>query len=317
MNPIVEDDNGEILKPTDEEFYLIESVPVDLRSTVTVSEGTKVIVTGDAFAGLKISPAYYTTVAASAGGDDEEVSYTITYVSAKGTQPDAVTVTVTSGTSYALTVNELPTLTATGFTFGGWSLTEGGEAVKVGDTISANTSLYALWTIDWEPEEDTDDSAKDKVAQIFGEDSPAATNITTYAAYTNLVAYIKTKTTPDSLTADQKTYIIESFKLGAKELFTAKPKIELKDALPSTEDDAEAGDWMFNVKVTQGSAVDALEVAVEKVKALVKICSDLKNGQWAAPQAANIDAAQVTGGNEITITIKFGDAKSGFMMIAE
>jgi hypothetical protein len=170
----------------------------------------------------------------------------------------------------------------------------------------------------WEPEEDTDDSAKDKVAQIFGEDSPAATNITTYAEYTNLVAYIKTKTTPDSLTADQKTYIIESFKLGAKELFTAKPKIELKDALPSTEDDAEAGDWQFNVKVTQGSADDALEVAVAKVKALVKICSDLKNGEWAAPQAGNIDAAEdTTVENEIKITIKFGDGEKGFMMIRE
>lgn len=325
MNPIADDDEDGITdKPTADDFYFIDSVAEGL--TVTVSESTKVIATGDAFAGLKISPAYYTTVADPAGDDDEVVSYTITYDSEHGTLPVAVTVTVTNDTSYALTENELPTLTEDGFTFGGWSLTEGGEAVKVGDTISANTTLYALWTEDvdpWEPEEDTDDSAKDKVADIFGEDSPAATNITTYVDYTNLVEYIKTAqktnpgSTPNSLTAAEKTYIIESLKLGAAELFTAKPKIELKDALPSTEDDAEAGDWKFNVKVTQGSAVDALEVAVEKVKALVKICSDLKNGQWAAPQAANIDAAQVTGGNEITITIKFGDAKSGFMMIRE
>ncbi len=175
----------------------------------------------------------------------------------------------------------------------------------------------------WELEEDTDDSAKDKVAQIFGEDSPAATNITTYVDYTNLVEYIKTAqktnpgSTPNSLTEDEKDYIIESLKLGAAELFTAKPEIKLTEAQPSTKDDAEAGDWQFNVKVTQGSADDAREVAIEKVKALVKICSDLKNGQWAAPQAANIDADPVTVGNEITITIKFGDAKSGFMMIAE
>lgn len=320
MNPIADDDeDGMTDKPTADDFEFIDSVAQGL--TVTVSESTKVIATGDAFAGLVIAPAYYTTVAAPAGDDDEEVSYTITYYTENGTQPDAVTVTVTSGNSYALTANELPTLTAEGFTFGGWSLTEGGEAVKVGDTISANTSLYALWTIDWEPEEDTDDSAKDKVAQIFGEDSPAATNITTYVAYTNLVAYIKTvkgeAATVTDLGPAEKTYIIESLKLGAAELFTAEPKIELTEAQPSTEVNAEAGDWKFNVKVTQGSAVDALEVAVEKVKALVKICSDLKNGQWAAPQAANIDAAQVTGGNEISIKIKFGDAKSGFMMIAE
>ena len=321
----IEDDDGNEIKPTASDFYLTPYLGGS-NLEVTISQDKECLATGDAFNGIEVPQAYYATVAAPAGDDDEEVSYTITYVSAKGTQPDAVTVTVTSGTSYALTANELPTLTAAGFTFGGWSLTEGGEAVKVGDTISANTTLYALWTEDvvvdpWEPEEDTDDSAKDKVADIFGEDSPAATNITSYVAYTNLVEYIKTvkgeSATATDLSAAEKTYIIESLKLGAAELFTAEPKIELTEAQPSTEVNAEAGDWQFNVKVTQGSAVDALEVAVEKVKALVKICSDLKNGQWAAPQAANIDAAQVTGGNEISIKIKFGDAKSGFMMIAE
>lgn len=246
MNPIVEDDNGQILKPTDEEFHLIESVPEDLRSTITVSESTKVIATGAAFEGVEnIKPAYYTTVAASAGGD----------------------------------------------------------------------------VVPWEPEEETDVSATNKVAQIFGEDSPAATNITSYVAYTNLVEYIKTvkgaDVTTKGLSEAEKTYIIESLKLGAAALFTAEPKIELTEAQPSTDPNAEAGDWVFEVKVTQGSVVDALKVAVEKVKALVKIRSDLKTGQWAAPDAANIDAAQVTGGNEITIKIKFGDAKSGFMMIRE
>lgn len=326
MNPIADDDeDGETDKPTADDFYLIKSVPVDLRSTVTVSESTKVIATGAAFEDVKnIDPAYYTTVAASAGGDDDEVSYTITYVTANGTQPDEVTVTVTSGTSYALTEGNLPTLTAEGFTFGGWSLTEGGAAVKAGDTISSSITLYALWTEDvdpWELEEETDVSATNKVAEIFGEDSPAATNITSYVAYTNLVEYIKTvkgETVKDTdLSEAEMTYIIESLKLGAAELFTAKPKIELTEAQPSTDPNAEAGDWVFEVKVTQGSAVDALKVAVEKVKALVKIRSDLKTGQWAAPEAANIDAAEVTGGNEITIKIKFGDAKSGFMMIRE
>lgn len=326
MNSIVEDDNGQILKPTDEEFHLFKSVPEDLRSTITVSESTKVIATGAAFEGVEnIKPAYYTTVAASAGGDDEEVSYTITYDTEYGTQPTAVTVTVTSGTSYALTEGNLPTLTAEGFTFGGWSLTEGGAAVKAGDTISSSITLYALWTEDvdpWEPEEETDVSATNKVAEIFGADSPAATNITSYAEYTNLVAYVKAvKDDPDfahtSLTPNEKLYIVDSLKLGAAELFTAKPKIKLTAAQPSTEDNAEAGDWVFEVKVTQGEADEALEVAKDKVKALVKIRSDLKTGQWAAPDAANIDADPVTDGNEITIKIKFGDAKSGFMMIRE
>ncbi len=174
----------------------------------------------------------------------------------------------------------------------------------------------------WEPSEETDVSATNKVAEIFGKDSPAATNITTYADYTNLVEYIKTAgktnpgSTPDSLTAEEKTYIIESLKLGAKALFTAEPKIKLTEAQPSTEDLAKAGDWKFDVEVTQGGDATALKVATEKVKALVKIRSDLKNGTWAAPQTGNIDAKEGTG-NKISITIKFGNAKSGFMMIAE
>ena len=169
----------------------------------------------------------------------------------------------------------------------------------------------------WKPSEETDVSATNKVAEIFGKDSPAATNITTYADYTNLVEYIKTAgktnpgSTPDSLTPAEKTYIIESLKLGAEALFTAEPKIELTEAQPSTE----VGDWKFKVKVTQGDVATALKVATEKVKALVKIRSDLKNGTWDAPQAEDIEAAEV--GDEISVKIKFGDAKSGFMMIAE
>ena len=166
-------------------------------------------------------------------------------------------------------------------------------------------------------------SATNKVAEIFGEDSPAATNITTYADYTNLVEYIKTAgktnpgSTPDSLTAAEKTYIIESLKLGAEALFTAEPKIKLTEAQPSTEVGDDPGDWKFKVKVTQGDVATALKVAKEKVKALVKIRSDLKNGTWNPPQAEKIEANYVPDGNEISIKIKFGDAKSGFMMIAE
>ena len=104
-------------------------------------------------------------------------------------------------------------------------------------------------------------------------------------------------------------------KLGAEALFTAEPKIKLTEAQPSTEVGDDPGDWKFKVKVTQGDVATALKVAKEKVKALVKIRSDLKNGTWDAPQAANIQAAEV--GNEISVKIKFGNAKSGFMMIAE
>ena len=318
MNPIVdEDNNGVTDKPTADGFILTEYVAKG--SDVTVSDTMKVIATGDAFKGVEnITPAYYTTVTAS------EVTYTITYVSDKATVPDAVNVKVASGNSYALTEGNLPTLEAAGFTFGGWSLTKGGAAVKAGDEINSSITLYALWTeaVDpWKPSEETDVSATNKVAEIFGEDSPAATNITTYADYTNLVEYIKTAgktnpgSTPDSLTAAEKTYIIESLKLGAEALFTAEPKIELTEAQPSTEVGDAPGDWKFKVKVTQGDDAEALKVAKEKVKALVKIRSDLKNGTWDAPQSANIEAAEV--GNEISVKIKFGNATSGFMMIAE
>lgn len=318
MNPIVEDDNGQILKPTDEEFHLIESVPEDLRSTITVSESTKVIATGAAFEGVEnIKPAYYTTVAASAGGDDDEVSYTITYVTANGTQPDEVTVTVTSGTSYALTEGNLPTLTAEGFTFGGWSLTEGGAAVKAGDTISSSITLYALWTEDvdpWEPEEETDESATNKVAEIFGADSPAATNITSYAEYTNLVAYVKgvkgDEFAPTSLSPNEKLYIVDSLKLGAEKLFEAEPKVKVTSVTPDTT----AGNWKFEVTVTEDTVTEddvVVAVAKEKIEALVKVSTDLKT--WGPAETT-----AVMDGKKVSVTVvNFGDGTTGFMKISE
>ena len=313
------DDNGEERKPTKSDFHLATHLGDPNNKEVTISQDKEFIATGDAFNGIAVPQVYYATVTAP------KVTYTITYVSDKATEPGAVNVIVASGNSYALTEENLPTLEAAGFTFGGWSLTEGGAAVKAGYEINSSITLYALWTeaVDpWKPSEETDVSATNKVAEIFGKDSPAATNITTYADYTNLVEYIKTAgktnpgSTPDSLTPAEKTYIIESLKLGAKALFTAEPKIKLTKAQPSTEDNAKAGDWKFDVEVTQGDVATALKVATEKVKALVKIRSDLKNGTWDAPQAENINAKEGTG-NKISITIKFGNAKSGFMMIAE
>lgn len=186
-------------------------------------------------------------------------------------------------------------------------------------------AVTQIVTDPWAPAADTDAAAQTKVAEIFEGYPAAIASITTYAQYTNLVAYVKAVKekgdvvdfAPTGLLHEEKLYIVDSFKLGANPLFTDEPQIKLTEPQPSTKKNAEAGDWEFNVKVTQGSADDAFEVAVEKVKAFVKICSDLKNGQWAAPQAENIDADPVTGSNVITITIKFGDAKSGFMMIAE
>ena len=312
----LEDDDGNEIKPEASDFYLYPHLGDPVNMEVTISQDKEFIATGDAFNGIAVPQVYYATVTAP------EVTYTITYVSAKATAPDAVNVKVASGNSYALTDANLPPLEAAGFTFGGWSLTEGGAAVKAGYEINSSITLYALWTeaVDpWKPSEETDVSATNKVAEIFGKDSPAATNITTYADYTNLVEYIKTvkgaAATGDSLTAAEKTYIIESLKLGAKALFTAEPKIKLTEAQPSTEVGDAPGDWKFKVKVTQGDDATALKVATEKVKALVKIRSDLKNGTWDAPQSANIEAAEV--GKEISIKIKFGNAKSGFMMIAE
>ena len=314
----LEDDDGNEIKPEASDFYLYPHLGDPVNMEVTISQDKEFIATGDAFNGIAVPQVYYATVTAP------EVTYTITYVSAKATAPDAVNVKVASGNSYALTDANLPPLEAAGFTFGGWSLTEGGAAVKAGYEINSSITLYALWTeaVDpWKPSEETDVSATNKVAEIFGKDSPAATNITTYADYTNLVEYIKTvkgaAATGDSLTAAEKTYIIESLKLGAKALFTAEPKIKLTEAQPSTEVGDAPGDWKFKVKVTQGDDATALKVATEKVKALVKIRSDLKNGTWNPPQATNIEANYVPDRYEISIKIKFGDAKSGFMMIAE
>ena len=318
LSTVFDDKTGEERKPTKSDFHLATHLGDPNNKEVTISQDKEFIATGDAFNGIAVPHVYYATVTAP------EVTYTITYVSDKATVPDAVNVKVASGNSYALTEGNLPTLEAAGFTFGGWSLTEGGAAVEAGYEINSSITLYALWTeaVDpWKPSEETDVSATNKVAEIFGEDSPAATNITTYVDYTNLVEYIKTAgktnpgSTPDSLTAAEKTYIIESLKLGAEALFTAEPKIELTEAQPSTEVGDDPGDWKFKVKVTQGDVATALKVATEKVKALVKIRSDLKNGQWDPPQAANIQAAEV--GKEISVKIKFGNAKSGFMMIAE
>lgn len=73
------------------------------------------------------------------------VDYTITYQSAYGTAPTSKMVTVNYGERYILTADDLPTLTEAGYAFNGW--TANGTAVSVGDTISADTTLVAVWEI--------------------------------------------------------------------------------------------------------------------------------------------------------------------------
>ena len=69
----------------------------------------------------------------------EEVSYTITYdVQGHGTAPASV-----KGTK----LPELPNLSATGFTFGGWYLDANcTQKAEAGQEITADTTLYAKWT---------------------------------------------------------------------------------------------------------------------------------------------------------------------------
>lgn len=73
----------------------------------------------------------------------EEAHYTITYQTEHGTAPASKAVTVNVGESYTLTADDLPTLEAEGYAFYGW--TTNGTAVSVGDTISADTTLTAVW----------------------------------------------------------------------------------------------------------------------------------------------------------------------------
>lgn len=71
------------------------------------------------------------------------VNYTISYQTAHGTAPNSKSVTVNVGESYTLTTNDLPIITADGYIFGGWTLN--GVLASVGDTISDNSTLVAVW----------------------------------------------------------------------------------------------------------------------------------------------------------------------------
>jgi hypothetical protein len=170
----------------------------------------------------------------------------------------------------------------------------------------------------WAPAEETDDSATDKVADIFGEDSPAATNITTYAAYTNLVAYVKgvkgDKFAHTSLTPKEKLYIVDSLNLGAEKLFEAKPEVNVTSVTPDTT----TGNWTFEVTVTEDTVTEdgdvvkvVVAVAREKIEALVKVSTDLKS--W-----GRAETTAVMDGKKVRVTVvNFGDGTTGFMKISE
>jgi hypothetical protein len=160
----------------------------------------------------------------------------------------------------------------------------------------------------WAPAAETDAAAQAKVAEIFG---ASAASITTYDQYTDLVAYVKgvkgDEFAPTSLSANEKLYIVDSLKLGAEKLFEAEPKVVVTSVTPDTT----AGNWKFQVKVTEGAGTDAIAVAKAKIQALVKVSTDLKN--WdAAETTADMD------GNEVSVTVvNFGDGTTGFMKISE
>ncbi|MDY4432487.1 MAG: glycoside hydrolase family 88 protein [Prevotella sp.] len=75
-------------------------------------------------------------------GSTETSGYTISYSTSVGTAPASKSNITT------LTAAELPTLTATGYTFDGWYFDKTfSKQATAGATISANTTLYAKWTV--------------------------------------------------------------------------------------------------------------------------------------------------------------------------
>lgn len=81
------------------------------------------------------------TTKATSSTPTTPTTYTVTYqINGHGTQPAAVN-------GVTKLPNPLPTLTASGWTFGGWYTNSACTTAAVaGATISANTTLYAKWT---------------------------------------------------------------------------------------------------------------------------------------------------------------------------
>ena len=69
------------------------------------------------------------------------VTIVLHYVTAHGTAPSDKQCRYPEGSSYALTAADLPTLSETGYVFGGWDK-------SVGERLTADTTLTASWTED-------------------------------------------------------------------------------------------------------------------------------------------------------------------------
>lgn len=210
---------------------------------------------------------------------------------------------------------KLPVDAIPAFTGGTW------DVDPTNAVINAATNFnYTIPPADpWAPDSKTDESASNKVVEVFGE--AVAEKIHTYDTYTNMVSYLKGEgvNDPDAFKqggdyATQAPYVYQSYILGANPLFTAEPKVTVTAVAANA---TTAGKWDFTVKVTEGESTDAFKVAADKVAALVKIRTSLTTGTWDAPTAGNIEAVKPDGGHLIKVTINFGNGTSGFMKVAE
>lgn len=224
------------------------------------------------------------------------------------TADDASLTIITNFYDYTGTVSVDASLTAQGY-----------ELVETPDVNGVTfTCAIPTPTDPWEPEggDHSDTAVSNKVADIFGD--AVAQKINTYDDYTNMVAYIKSVTSssevPTDLTPDQAAHAYQSYMLGAAVLFTEDPVISITSVAASST----AGEWDFTVVVTtETDSPTALQVAADKVKALVKVRNSLTTGSWAAPAAADVSATQLLGGNAIKVTVDYGEAGSGFMKISD
>lgn len=120
-------------------------------STLTLSSGAQVLsrngfgstplTTGWAVSETADSSGYYSLVEVQT-----EVTYTVTFdPNGGGTAPDSQTV------NYGGTVTEPAAPARTGYTFSGWNTKQDGSGSTwnfTGDTVTADTTLYAQWTIE-------------------------------------------------------------------------------------------------------------------------------------------------------------------------